>query len=74
MDFETFNKIENAIMASFGPDKTASWEVIVAHVNAAVKIRKNGWMSVRGVLQDLINTKQIVRTDSVLTETYQRLT
>lgn len=47
----------------------AAWQDIVAGMFKKGIIVKN-WMSVRGVLQELINSGEVKRTDDIRTEIY----
>jgi hypothetical protein len=65
----------SALVAALAKIITApiEWSIITANIRAEFKVRKNGWMQVRGALQELINQKKIARTDSVQDEVYYAL-
>lgn len=51
--------------------KVISWRQIMEYVEAECKVRKNGWMAVRGALQQLIDNGLLVRTEDVRVEEYE---
>ncbi|QSL90514.1 hypothetical protein [Pseudomonas atacamensis] len=54
------NQILNVLLATITPEPTC-WTKLVKAVNANVKIRKNGWMAVRNLLQWLIENGFVKR-------------
>jgi len=64
--------IMKAVDAATKPEG-ADWSEIVKIVGAENKIRKNGWLNVRGHLQGLINGGVICRFPSVHIEAYKRV-
>ena len=48
----------------------SDWRKICDYVEANAKVRKGGWMAVRGELQYLINTGLVRRADDIHNEIY----
>ena len=54
------NQILNVLLANIAPEPTC-WKELVKAVDAQVKIRKNGWGTVRNLLQWLVENKFVMR-------------
>lgn len=66
------SKIKNIILETVNDGGSAFWCDIVRAVREA-NIEINNWMTVRNVLQGLINSNKIKRTDSIRTEEYIKI-
>lgn len=63
--------IVNAIDSAIKGETSIEWHQLSAAIEAQMKIRSGGWMTVRNLLQGtFINTGIMTRTDDVHTETY----
>ncbi len=64
------NDIRTAIIAAFNKYGTADWMDIHASVEKTCMIKPNGWLKVRGVLQELLNSGIIRRDPRLDVEIY----
>ncbi|WP_426237481.1 hypothetical protein [Pseudomonas sp. TWP3-2] len=73
---ERQNQILNVMLAAIGTEPTC-WTKISKAVGDQVKIRKNGWMTVRNLLQWLIDNKFVARVPfdpkTLVSDTFIRL-
>jgi hypothetical protein len=62
-------KYQKALLEIITPEGT-EWRKICDYVAANVKVRKNGWMAVRGELQYLVNSGLVRRASDIHNEVY----
>jgi hypothetical protein len=61
-----YEKLLLEIITGSGTD----WRKICDYIKANAKVRKNGWMSVRGELQHLVNSGLVYRGKGIHSEIY----